>query len=107
VHSYQTIPVGSGGLSPEAMLDTVLGSMEAAFHASTKVAMPALVAFFIATLTSGLMGRSMPQLNMMTVGVSINLIVGFIMVGLGLTTWALISKDSLVEMFKVIRGFSG
>ena len=57
VYSYQKIPVGSGGIAPDVMLTTVLGSMDAAFHAATRVAMPALVAFFIATLASGLMGR--------------------------------------------------
>src|ERR1041384_2054727 len=29
IYSYQTVPIGSGGLSPEAMLNAVLGSMDA------------------------------------------------------------------------------
>ncbi len=103
VYSYQTLPVGSGGLSPEAMLNTTLGAMQAAFHAATRIAMPALVAFFIATLTNGLMSRSMPQLNAMSLAVTLNLIVGFFMVMLGLTGWALVSTDVLHDMFHVIN----
>ena len=45
--------------------------------------MPALVAFFVATITIGLMSRSMPQLNLMTVGIAVHLIVGFVMVRRG------------------------
>ena len=102
VYSYQCVPLGSGGLSPEVMLTTTLGTMDASFHAATRVAMPALVAFFVATLTAGLMARSMPQMNLMTVGIAMHLIVGFIMVAVGLTGWAAISRTSLIEMFQTL-----
>jgi flagellar biosynthetic protein FliR len=107
VYSFKTVPIGSGGLAPDLMLHTVLGSLQSAFHAATRVAMPSLAAFFIATLTSGLMSRAMPQLNMMTVGMSINLILGFMMIMVGLTGWALVSTDSLHEMFRVIEQVLG
>lgn len=102
IYSFQKVPLGGGGLAPEAMLGTVLGAMDASFHAATRVAMPALTAFFIATLVSGLMGRSMPQLNLMTVGIALHLIVGFIMVGVGLAGWAVVSRDSLQGMFQAL-----
>ena len=102
VYSYQRVPLGGGGLSPEVMLNTTIGSLDASFHAATRVAMPALVAFFIATLTAGLMARSMPQMNLMTVGIAVHLMVGFVMVAVGLTGWAAVSRTSLLEMFKVL-----
>jgi flagellar biosynthesis protein FliR len=102
VYSYQKVPLGGGGLSPEVMLGTTIASLDASFHAATRVAMPALVAFFIATLTSGLMARSMPQMNLMTVGIAVHLLVGFIMVGLGLAGWAAVSQQSLLDMFKLM-----
>jgi flagellar biosynthesis protein FliR len=108
VYSYHRVPLGGGGLSPEVMLETTIGSMDASFHAATRVAMPALVAFFIATLTAGLMARSMPQMNLMTVGIAVHLIVGFLMVAVGLTGWAAVSRTSLMEMFRVLgRVLSG
>jgi flagellar biosynthetic protein FliR len=102
VYSYERVPLGGGGLSPEVMVTTILGSMDASFHAATRIAMPALVAFFVATLTAGLMARSMPQMNLMTVGIAIHLLVGFLMVAMGLTGWAAISKASLREMFHTL-----
>ena len=107
VYSYQTVPAGSGGLAPEAMLNAVLGGMSASFHAATQIAMPALTAFFIATITSGLISRSMPQLNMMSIGITLNLLVGMIMVALGLTGWALVSERSLQDTFHVMGRLLG
>jgi flagellar biosynthetic protein FliR len=107
VMSYRKVPIGSGGLAPDQMLQMVLVSMDASFHAATRVAMPALVAFFIATLTTGLMSRSMPQLNLMSIGISMHLIVGFIMVGVGLAGWALVSQESFVGMRQALRVLFG
>jgi len=94
------VPLGSGGIAPDKMLLTLLGSMDSSFHAATRIAMPALVAFFISTLTTGLMSRSMPQMNLMTVGIPMQLIVGFVMVGAGLTGWAAVSRSSMLQMFQ-------
>ncbi len=112
VYSYQRIPIGSaaigGGLSPELMASTLIGALDASFHAAAQIAMPALVAFFISTITIGLMSRSMPQLNLMTVGIAVHLIVGFIMVGAGLTAWAVVSEENLRQMMGVVgRIFGG
>jgi flagellar biosynthesis protein FliR len=102
VYSYQSVPMASGGMSPEAMLSALTGSLDASFHAAIRIAMPALVTFFIATLTGGLMSRSMPQMNLMTMGISINLIVGFVMVGSGLAGWALVSQQSFQNLFSAL-----
>jgi len=104
IYSFRTVPIGSGGLSPETVSSTVLGAIDTSFHAATRVAMPALVAFFVATLTGGLMSRSMPQLNLMSVGITINLLVGMAMIMLGLAGWALVSQESFHRMFQVLNG---
>jgi flagellar biosynthetic protein FliR len=103
VYSYKTVPMGGGGIAPDIMLSSLCGAMDASFHAAIRIAMPALVAFFVATLTAGLMSRSMPQMNLMTMGISINLVVGFAMVSLGLTAWALVSQQSFQELAHVLE----
>jgi flagellar biosynthetic protein FliR len=107
VYSYRTVPMGNGGMSPDMMLAAVCGSLDTAMHAAMRVAMPALVAFFIATLTAGLMSRAMPQMNMMTIGVHINLIVGFFMVMAGMVGWAMVSKASFQSMFDLLGKLLG
>jgi len=107
VYSYKTVPMGSGGMAPDMMLAAACGSLNAAMYAAMRVAMPGLVAFFIATLTAGLMSRAMPQLNMMTLGVHIHLIVGFFMIMSGMVGWAMVSKTSFQEMFDVLGRLLG
>ena len=112
IYSYQKVPIGSaaagGGLSADMMLNTLIAAVDSSFHAAAQIGMPALVAFFISTITIGLMSRSMPQLNLMTVGISMHLIVGFLMVAAGLTGWAVVSQQNLREMMAVLgRIFGG
>ncbi|MCL2646185.1 MAG: flagellar biosynthetic protein FliR [Phycisphaerales bacterium] len=102
VYSYQTVPMGEGGLSAQAMLNGLCGCLAAAYHAATRIAMPALVTFFTATLTNGLMARAMPQMNLMTMGISINLIVGFLMVGAGVVSWAAVSREAFQTLSAAI-----
>lgn len=107
VYSYQKVPIGSAavgaGLSPDLMLNALIGSIDASFYAAAQIAMPALVAFFIATITIGLMSRSMPQLNLMTVGIAVHLIVGFVMVAAGLTAWAAVSQQNLQQFMHALE----
>jgi flagellar biosynthesis protein FliR len=107
VFSYRAVPMGNGGISSDMMLAAICGSMQTAMHAAMRVAMPGLVAFFIATLTAGLMSRAMPQMNMMTVGVHINLIIGFFMVMSGMVGWAMVSKASFRAMFQLLGHLLG
>ncbi len=98
LYSYETVPMGQQ-LSPEFMLQAVLGSMNSSFHAAARLGVPALVAFFLATLIGGLISRAMPQMNLMTLGVNINLLIGFIMIGVGMGGWALVAQDSFRGLF--------
>jgi flagellar biosynthetic protein FliR len=107
VYSYHTVPMGGGGISAEVMLSSLVGALDAAFHAAIRVAMPGLVAFFVATLTTGLMSRSMPQMNLMTLGVSINIVIGFFMVMMGLTGWAMVSTQALQGLNQAIEKLFG
>jgi flagellar biosynthetic protein FliR len=104
VYSYRTVPLGSGGIKPEVLATTLLGVMDTSFHAATRIAMPALVAFFVATLTGGLMSRSMPQLNLMSIGITLNLMVGMVMILFGLAGWAMVSQESFRRLFRLIDG---
>jgi flagellar biosynthetic protein FliR len=107
VYSYKSVPLGSGGIKPEILTSTLLGAMDSSFHAATRIAMPALVAFFVATLVGGLMSRSMPQLNLMSLGITINILVGMVMIMTGLVGWAMVSRDSFLNLFERIGNLFG
>jgi flagellar biosynthetic protein FliR len=98
VYSYQSVPMGHA-VQPEHMLEVGLASLTTSYHVAVKIAAPALVAFFVSHLTLGFIGKSMPQLNVMTMGITVNLMVGFGMIVMGLTGWAIVTHDTWVDFF--------
>lgn len=106
VYSYQTVPMGQA-MDPNVMLATVIGGMDAAFHAALRIATPALVAFILATLAGGILSRSMPQMNLMTLGINMNLLIGFAMIVVGLSGWALVAQQSFQGVFGVFHKLFG
>jgi flagellar biosynthetic protein FliR len=102
VYSYKVVPMGTLGLSPDVMLAAACNALDASFHAAAQVAMPSLVAFFVGTLTIGLMSRSMPQMQLMSMSVSAHLVIGFMMVSVGMAGWAVVSKQSFDDMFVML-----
>jgi len=107
VQSYQTVPMGHA-MDPRVMLELDLGSVRATFHIAVRVGAPGLVAFFVATLATGFIAKSMPQINIMSVGLGMNLLVGMGMILLGLVSWALVAGHAWQGMFAVLgRVFGG
>ena len=107
VHSYQMVPMGRGG-DVQAMLDVAVGCMESSVHLAARVGAPALVAFLLATLSTGFIARSMPQMNLMSIGLTLNLLVGFGMIMVGLASWAVVTNRAWLGLFESMgRVFGG
>ncbi len=78
-YSFQYVPefvpdqvVASGLLS---YLDGILGAM---FLTALKIGIPIIGILFITSVALGLMGRAAPQMNLMNMGIQVNIIVGMI-----------------------------
>jgi flagellar biosynthetic protein FliR len=99
VFSYEKVPMGGGGIDSEQMLRVILGGVESSFHLAIRVGAPALVAFFLASLAMGLLGRSMPQINISQLSITGNLIIGGIMLFIGFTGWAMVSHNAWTDYF--------
>lgn len=87
VYSYKAVPMGTG-IPAQTMLETAMASVHAAFRTAMQVGVPALAAFFLATLGIGFVARTMPQINLMSTGIYLNLLIGFFMILWGLSSWA-------------------
>jgi flagellar biosynthetic protein FliR len=87
--TFQTIPPGSGGLpgSLGAMFTTLVSQ---SFALGVRAAAPAVTALLLATLILGLVGRTLPQINSLSLGFSVNAMLAFAMLGLsfGAALWA-------------------
>jgi flagellar biosynthetic protein FliR len=81
-------------LSVEPRLgDLVLSTADAAATVALRLAMPVFLSMLIVDFTIGAIGRSMPQLNVMTAGLSIRAALGLLIVGLS----AFVTADVLEQ----------
>jgi flagellar biosynthetic protein FliR len=87
--TYVWLPPGRAALGESFVtaLTTLLGQ---SFLLGVRAAAPAMTALLLATLVLGLIGRTLPQINILVVGFSVNalLTVGALFVSLGAIAWA-------------------
>jgi len=87
--TYQWLPPGRATLGDSyvAALTTLLGQ---SFLLGVRAAAPAMAALLLATVVLGLIGRTLPQINVIAVGFSLNAMVtlGVLTVSLGAIAWA-------------------
>ncbi|MHC4427550.1 MAG: flagellar biosynthetic protein FliR [Planctomycetota bacterium] len=84
LHSFEHIAVGGfdPGASLVAMITAVLG---AAFELALRVAAPLLCLIFLQTVAMGFVTKTVPQLNILSLGFPVRILAGVLIVTLGLT----------------------
>ncbi len=88
LESFSTVPLGQSPVT--LLLPEMLNDITAlSFGLAVRVAAPAVAALLLATVVLGLIGRALPQLNVMTVGVGLNalLAAGVVALSLGSVSW--------------------
>jgi flagellar biosynthesis protein FliR len=87
--TFQTIPPGGGGI-PDSLGKTFVILVTQSFSLGIRAAAPAVTALLLATLILGLVGRTLPQVNILSVGVGLNAMLAFAALGLtmGAVVWA-------------------
>ena len=82
--SFVTLPLGQGGLAG-SLSQTVVALVGESFSLAVRAAAPAMVALLLATMVLGLVGRTLPQLNVLVLGFGINAMVtlAVLMVSIG------------------------
>ncbi|QDT00037.1 flagellar biosynthetic protein FliR [Adhaeretor mobilis] len=87
--TYVWLPPGEAALGPSYVeaLTSILGQ---SFLLGIRAAAPAMIALFLSTLVLGLIGRTMPQINILVIGFGVNamLTLGCLFVSLGAIAWA-------------------
>jgi flagellar biosynthetic protein FliR len=85
--SFRHLPLLSVGMNTP-LLELLTGLVQSASILAFRMAAPILVTMLIVDLALGLIGKAMPQFNVMAIGMSTRSIVGLliIIVGIGLTS---------------------
>ncbi len=99
--TFQTIPPGSGKL-PGSLADVFVTLVGQSFALGIRAAAPAVTALLLATLILGLVGRTLPQLNILTVGFGLNALLAFAALGLTLGTAVWAFQDQIQPALETI-----
>ncbi len=100
-HTFASVPLG--GLSPaEAPLELLLGLVSSGMAIGLRVAAPVLCIVLAETLASGVIMRTMPQLNIMTIGFAIKVIVAMIALIGSIHAVAMLNREDTVMTLEAI-----
>ena len=103
VASFQLVPpmhVHFSGFLVESVLKLGLGM----FVLALKVGAPVMTAVFIVTLGMGILGRTIPQLNVMLNNVPITIGVGLLVLGLSLPLFGSLAESNLRGLGPTLQG---
>jgi flagellar biosynthetic protein FliR len=108
LRSFQYIPLGAFAVDLD-VVGLLTGLLLAAFELALRVAAPVLALIFLQSLAMGYMAKTVPQLNILTLGFPIRILAGFAMVMLGLAVMNDVIMDgidvALDRMFEWIEGY--
>jgi flagellar biosynthetic protein FliR len=102
--SFDTLPLLAVGIN-QPLLNLVIQMFETATMLAVRLAAPVLTTMLIVDLTLGFLGKTMPQMNVMTMGLSIKAMVGTVVMILGLVLYSTpdVIRDALTESMESAR----
>jgi len=99
--TFVTIPLGTVGFQPDIAYSLVV-ILSMSFNLALRVAAPVLVATLITMFVLGLLGKTLPQLNLMSVGFGINSMVMFAVFCLTIGTGMWVFQEHIGDVFDVL-----
>ena len=99
--TFRTIPPGSGGF-PRSLAEGFVTLVSQSFSLGIRAAAPAVTALLLATLILGLVGRTLPQLNVLSLGFGLNAMLAFAVLGLSLGAAAWAFQDQIQPAMETI-----
>lgn len=105
--SFTAIPIG-GGLPDTSIFLEVARMGSVIYEVALRIAAPVTVAIFIQNIATGMLGRAMPQLNLLLVNLPLHVGMLLLIVGLGASDFVHAFKDVLEawpdEVFGIVLG---
>lgn len=99
--TFQSIPLGSVGNIP-AVGDLVITLIQQSFAMGIKIAAPCVVALLLTTLVMGLIGRTLPQLNILSFGFGANSLVTLAMLSISISALLWTMQDEIEPWLREI-----
>jgi len=87
LRTFDTVPPG-GFAGGQAVLNMVVAVLAASFTLALKVAAPVLVALLLATVALGLLQKTIPQCNILSIGLGVRAMLGLVVLATALAAMA-------------------
>jgi len=100
--SFDSLPLLSLGVNM-SLLELLFGLLQTTTTLALQLAAPILVTMLVVDLSLGLIGKTMPQFNIMTTGTTLRSVVGMIVLILGIALTGTVVRDALVNAMNIVR----
>ncbi len=101
LHSFEYVPLG-GVTTDFNMLALVTGVLQASFELAMRVAAPVLAIIYLETVAMGFLAKTVPQLNILSLGFPVRILVGMFIIVVGLVIMHDVMIDGMIEMFHAL-----
>ena len=99
--SFNVLPLLSVGMS-QPLLGMLVGLFQAATMLAMQLAAPLLVTMLIVDLILGFIGKTVPQLNILSAGISLRSLIGNFVLIAGLSLTSTVIRDALLRAMKTV-----
>ncbi|MFV2059317.1 MAG: flagellar biosynthetic protein FliR [Gammaproteobacteria bacterium] len=106
VDSFKTIPISTSGLVPEDMW-TIARWGSFIFSGAVGLALPAIASLLVVNMAFGVMARSAPQLNILSIGFPITMLMGFFVILFTLPNVISSTDNMFNKAYLLLRSITG
>ena len=105
LNTFTNVPTATLAVS-ESVLALLLGMLLSAFEISLRVSAPVLAILFLQSIALGYVSRTVPQLNILSLGFPLRLILGFGVMFAGITVVEYVGLEAMDELIGMLRAWT-
>ncbi len=98
-NSFATTPLLSVGITTD-LFSFLTGVLRGATVLAMRLSAPVLVSMLVVDVVLGFVGKTVPQLNIMTAGIAMRSLVGMVVLVLGMSLASNVIRDALVDSLR-------
>lgn len=99
--SFDALPLLSVGMTP-LLLDTLVGLLQSALALAIQLAGPTFVTMLVVDVAMGFISKTMPQLNVMSAGLSMKSVIGMFVLIVGMTLTSGVIGDRVTRSMETV-----
>lgn len=106
LRSFDRVPIGRLGIA-RVPLDTFVGVLSAGFELALRVSAPVVCTIFLVMIAIGFVMKTMPQINVMSVGFAIKILCGLVAFAASVAVLDQVAGEEVGRVLRVILDWAG